>query len=70
LAYFRYIVSNHLHAHIVSTLLRCWHALLDNNYGKLSSFIATWNTNWDGMQVCHKLPMAVEAVRREISQNP
>ena len=40
--------------------------LLDNNYGKSSSFIAAWNTNWDGMQVCDELPMAVEAVRREI----
>jgi hypothetical protein len=42
---------------------------LDNICGKLSSFIAAWNTNWDGMQVCHELSMAVEAVQREISQN-
>ena len=70
LASFRYIVSDRLHVHILSTLLGRHHALLDNNYGKLSSFIAAWSTNWDGMQVCHELPMAVEAVRREISQNP
>ncbi len=69
LASFRYIVSDRLHVHILSTLLGRHHALLDNNYGKLSSFIAAWSTNWDGMQVCHELPMAVEAVRREISQN-
>ena len=67
---FRYIVSDRLHVHILSTLLGRHHALLDNNYGKLSSFIEAWNTNWDGMQVCHELPMAIEAARREISQNP
>jgi exopolysaccharide biosynthesis predicted pyruvyltransferase EpsI len=70
LASFRYIVSDRLHVHILSTLLGRHHALLDNNYGKLSSFTAAWNTNWDGMQLCHELPMAVEAMRREISQNP
>jgi exopolysaccharide biosynthesis predicted pyruvyltransferase EpsI len=70
LATFRYIVSDRLHVHIMSTLLGRHHALLDNSYGKLSSFIAAWNTNWDGMQLCHELPMAVDAMRREISQNP
>jgi exopolysaccharide biosynthesis protein PssK len=70
LASFRYIVSDRLHVHILSTLLDRHHALLDNNYGKLSSFIAAWNTNWDGMQVCYELPMAVEAARREIAAKP
>jgi exopolysaccharide biosynthesis predicted pyruvyltransferase EpsI len=70
LASFRYIVSDRLHVHILSTLLGRRHALLDNNYGKLSSFMAAWNTNWEGMQVCHELPMAIETARREVSQNP
>jgi exopolysaccharide biosynthesis predicted pyruvyltransferase EpsI len=69
LASFRYIVSDRLHVHILSTLLGRHHALLDNNYGKLSSFTAAWNTHWDGLQLCHELPMAVEVARREISQN-
>jgi pyruvyl transferase EpsO len=68
LASYRYIVSDRLHVHILSTLLGRHHALLDNNYGKLTSFIAAWNTNWNGMQLCHELPMAVEAARREVSQ--
>jgi pyruvyl transferase EpsO len=67
LAAFRYIVSDRLHVHILSTLLGRHHALLDNNYGKLSSFTAAWNTNWDGMQLCPELPMAVEAMRRKNS---
>ncbi len=70
LASFRYVVSDRLHVHILSTLLGRHHALLDNNYGKLSSFTAAWNTNWDGVHLCNELPMAVDAVRREISQSP
>jgi exopolysaccharide biosynthesis predicted pyruvyltransferase EpsI len=69
LATFRYIVSDRLHVHILATLLGRHHALLDNNYGKLSSFVAAWNTNWDGMQLCSELPTAVDAMRREMSQN-
>jgi exopolysaccharide biosynthesis predicted pyruvyltransferase EpsI len=68
LASFRYIVSDRLHVHILSTLLGRHHALLDNSYGKLSSFTAAWNTSWDGVQVCHELPMAIDAMRREVSQ--
>jgi exopolysaccharide biosynthesis predicted pyruvyltransferase EpsI len=68
LATFRYIVSDRLHVHILSTLLGRHHALLDNNYGKLSSFTAAWETNWDGMQLCPELPMAVEAMRRKMSE--
>jgi exopolysaccharide biosynthesis predicted pyruvyltransferase EpsI len=70
LASFRYIVSDRLHVHILSTLLGRQHALLDNNYGKLSSFTSAWNTNWDGMQLCHELPTAVDAMRRQVSQIP
>jgi exopolysaccharide biosynthesis predicted pyruvyltransferase EpsI len=68
LASFRYIVSDRLHVHILSTLLDRHHALLDNNYGKLSSFTEAWKTNWDGMQLCHELPLAVDAMRREMLQ--
>jgi exopolysaccharide biosynthesis predicted pyruvyltransferase EpsI len=67
LASFRYMVSDHLHIHILSTMLGRHHALADNNYGRLSSFIAAWNTTWDGRQVGHDLPMAAVTVRREIS---
>jgi exopolysaccharide biosynthesis predicted pyruvyltransferase EpsI len=69
LASFRYIVSDRLHVHILSTLLDRRHAVLDNNYGKLSSFIAAWDSNWEGVQICCELPVAVEAARREISQS-
>jgi exopolysaccharide biosynthesis predicted pyruvyltransferase EpsI len=70
LASFRYIVSDRLHVHILSTLLGRHHALLDNSYGKLSSFTEAWNTSWDGVQICQELSAAVEAMRRKTSQNP
>ncbi len=38
------VVTDRLHAHILCTLLDIPHVVLDNNYGKLSSFTATWGT--------------------------
>jgi pyruvyl transferase EpsO len=38
----RIVITDRLHAHILSTLLGIPHIVLDNNYGKLSSFIDTW----------------------------
>ncbi len=37
-----FIVSDRLHAHIMSSLLGLPHAALDNNYGKISNFIDSW----------------------------
>lgn len=39
-----FVVTDRLHAHILCTLLDIPHTALDNNYGKLSSFIETWAT--------------------------
>ncbi|HVF17103.1 MAG TPA: polysaccharide pyruvyl transferase family protein [Steroidobacteraceae bacterium] len=38
----RIVITDRLHAHILSTLLGIPHIVLDNNYGKLSGFIDTW----------------------------
>lgn len=38
----RAIVTDRLHGHILSVLLGIPHVLLDNSYGKLSGFHATW----------------------------
>ncbi|MYE03234.1 MAG: exopolysaccharide biosynthesis protein [Alphaproteobacteria bacterium] len=37
-----FVVSDRLHAHIMSSLLGLPHAALDNNYGKISNFIDSW----------------------------
>lgn len=37
------VVTDRLHAHIISTLLGIPHVVLDNSYGKLSRFINCWH---------------------------
>jgi pyruvyl transferase EpsO len=36
------VITDRLHAHILSILLNIEHGALDNNYGKISSYIQTW----------------------------
>ena len=36
------IITDRLHGHILSLLLGIEHIVLDNNYGKLSSFYESW----------------------------
>jgi pyruvyl transferase EpsO len=38
------VITDRLHAHILSLLLDIPHVILDNNYGKLRRFCETWNT--------------------------
>jgi exopolysaccharide biosynthesis predicted pyruvyltransferase EpsI len=38
------VITDRLHAHILSLLLGIPHVVLDNNYGKLRRFCETWNT--------------------------
>ncbi|MEG8022012.1 polysaccharide pyruvyl transferase family protein [Sphingomonas aerolata] len=38
----RQIVTDRLHAHILALLLGIPHVALDNEYGKLSAYIAAW----------------------------
>lgn len=42
------IVTDRLHAHILSTLMGIPHHVVDNNYGKLSGFMDTWRTDRPG----------------------
>jgi pyruvyl transferase EpsO len=46
----RIVITDRLHAHILSTLLGIPHIVLDNNYGKLSRFIDAWTK---GSPLCH-----------------
>jgi len=38
----RVVLTDRLHAHILSTMLGIPHVVLDNNYGKVQNFIASW----------------------------
>ena len=46
----RRIVTDRLHGHILATLLGIPHLALDNDYGKLSAYIACWTADCDGVE--------------------
>lgn len=39
------VITDRLHAHILCTLLNIPHIVIDNNYGKLRSFLTAWDYN-------------------------
>lgn len=46
----RQVITDRLHAHILSTLLDIPHVAIDNNYGKISGYINTWTHSYLGVQ--------------------
>lgn len=56
----RQLISDRLHAHIIGTLLDVPQIILDNNYGKISRFIDTWQSNWTGVRRAANLSEALE----------
>jgi exopolysaccharide biosynthesis predicted pyruvyltransferase EpsI len=44
------VVTDRLHAHIMSTLLDIPHVALDNSYGKIGGFIDAWTHGYDGLR--------------------
>ena len=57
------IISDRLHAHILCTLFEIPHVVIDNNYGKISSFVNTWETISDYSALASSLEEAVDKVR-------
>lgn len=58
------IVTDRLHGHILSLLLALPHVVLDNSYGKLSSFVATWANGIDGVHCAGSIAEAAEIARQ------
>jgi len=54
------VITDRLHAHILSTLLDIPHVALDNNYGKISSYISAWTHNYPGIQTAKTAEEALE----------
>jgi exopolysaccharide biosynthesis predicted pyruvyltransferase EpsI len=49
------VVTDRLHAHILSLLLDIPHVLLDNSYGKVAGFADQWTADYDGlMRATHR----------------
>ena len=44
------VITDRIHGHILCLLLGIPHVLLDNNYGKLSSFYQTWTAEVDSVR--------------------
>jgi exopolysaccharide biosynthesis predicted pyruvyltransferase EpsI len=55
----RQIISDRLHVHILGTLLDIPQVMLDNNYGKISRFISTWQSDWALVQQASELAIAL-----------
>jgi exopolysaccharide biosynthesis predicted pyruvyltransferase EpsI len=56
------VVTDRLHGHILSLLLDLPHVVLDNSYGKLSSFVAAWTNGIDGVHRADSIAEAGEIV--------
>jgi pyruvyl transferase EpsO len=57
------VVTDRLHAHIISLLLGIPHVALDNNYGKLSNFIGAWTSELDNLRTATDMRGALEQAR-------
>ncbi len=59
----RAIITDRLHAHILSLLLGRPHAVLDNNYGKIGRFMAAWSGGTPLTHVGKSLADAIDWAR-------
>lgn len=58
----RMVVTDRLHGHILSLLLDIPHVVLDNSYGKLSSFVDAWTSDIEGVYRAASVAEANEIV--------
>ena len=65
----RVVVTDRLHGHILSMLLGKPHVILDNSYGKLSSFHEKWTTGVDGVHFARTTDEALE-LAMELAKSP
>jgi pyruvyl transferase EpsO len=54
------VITDRLHAHILSLLLGIPHAVLDNSYGKVGRFLAAWTGGAAGV---HRASSSEDAER-------
>ncbi|MBK5265680.1 MAG: polysaccharide pyruvyl transferase family protein [Alphaproteobacteria bacterium] len=59
----RVVVTDRLHAHILSLLLDIPHVALDNNYGKLSGFARQWTADYRGFHQAQTREEAFQIAR-------
>ena len=59
----RFIITDRLHVHILSTLLGVPHVFLDNSYGKIRRFSDCFGTTWDGAAPAESMEEAIAVAR-------
>lgn len=59
----RFVITDRLHVHILSTLLGLPHCFLDNHYGKISRFSEAFSTRWFDSYQAKTLSDAVSCAR-------
>lgn len=64
----RFIITDRLHVHIVSTLLGIPHCFLDNSYGKILRFSKAFDTRWNGSHHASSLSDAMACARHWLDE--
>ena len=59
----KFVITDRLHVHILSTLLGLPHCFLDNHYGKISRFSAAFSTRWTDSYQAKTLSEAVACAK-------
>lgn len=59
----RFVITDRLHVHILSTLMGIPHCFLDNHYGKIARFSAAFSTRWVDTYQAKTLPEAVACAK-------
>ena len=64
----RFIITDRLHVHIISTLMGIPHCFLDNTYGKILRFSTAFETRWTGSHHASSLPDAMACAREWLAK--
>lgn len=64
----RVLITDRLHAHILATLLDKPHVVLDNNYGKIFSYIAAWTHPYRSLRTAATSEEAIDRYRELLSK--
>ena len=64
----RVLITDRLHAHILATLLDKPHVVLDNNYGKIFSYIAAWTHPYRSLRTAATAEEAIDRYRELLSK--
>lgn len=64
----KFIITDRLHVHIISTLMGIPHCFLDNSYGKILRFSTAFDTRWVGSHHASSLPDAIACARQWLTK--